>query len=233
MLCGSIVSGLRLQPGNWAGAYVCWGTENREAALRFVVGGPGNPYGGNVEVKVVDPSANPYFATATILGLALDGITENAVLPAETKVDPAALSDTERSRAGITPTVNVASAHHCGTGYFATTAQHSRRSRRRRRGRGPPFRARALRPPQPRTIGRQVPDGMERVTVSALAEHIAGVPLIDQHVHGCWLAAGDRSSVRECPQRGQHRAARRLRLRIRHPTRLRRARSLRAVARSA
>jgi len=32
------VSGLRLQPGNWAGAYVCWGTENREAALRFVVG---------------------------------------------------------------------------------------------------------------------------------------------------------------------------------------------------
>jgi predicted TIM-barrel fold metal-dependent hydrolase len=31
------------------------------------------------------------------------------------------------------------------------------------------------------------------MTVSALAEHIAGVPLIDQHVHGCWLAAGDRS----------------------------------------
>ncbi len=29
--------------------------------------------------------------------------------------------------------------------------------------------------------------------MSALAEHIAGVPLIDQHVHGCWLTAGDRS----------------------------------------
>jgi glutamine synthetase len=100
-LCGSIVSGLRLQPGNWAGAYACWGTENREAAVRFVVGGPGNPYGGNVEVKVVDPSANPYFATATILGLALDGIKQEAVLPPETKVDPAALSDSERSRAGI------------------------------------------------------------------------------------------------------------------------------------
>ena len=28
--------------------------------------------------------------------------------------------------------------------------------------------------------------------MTALAEHIAGVPLIDQHVHGCWLAAGDR-----------------------------------------
>ena len=31
------------------------------------------------------------------------------------------------------------------------------------------------------------------MTVSALAEHIAGVPLIDQHAHGCWLSAGDRS----------------------------------------
>jgi glutamine synthetase len=101
VLCGSIVSGLRLQPGNWAGAYVCWGTENREAALRFVAGGPGNPYGGNVEVKVVDPSANPYFATATVLGLALDGIKEKAVLPPETTVDPATLSDPERARADI------------------------------------------------------------------------------------------------------------------------------------
>jgi glutamine synthetase len=101
IVCGSIVSGLRLHPGNWAGAFACWGTENREAALRFVVGGPGNPYGANVEVKVVDPSANPYLATAAILGLALDGITEAAVLPPEIKVDPAVLSDSERSRAGI------------------------------------------------------------------------------------------------------------------------------------
>jgi glutamine synthetase len=101
ILCGSIVSGLRLHAGNWAGAYACWGTENREAALRFIAGGPGNPYGGNVEVKVVDPSANPYFATAAILGLALDGIKEKASLPPETKVDPAILSDSDRSRAGI------------------------------------------------------------------------------------------------------------------------------------
>jgi glutamine synthetase len=101
VLCGSIVSGLRLRPGNWAGAYACWGAENREAALRFIVGSPGNPHGGNVEVKVVDPSANPYFATAAILGLALDGIKQKAVLPAETKVDPAALTDSDRSRAGI------------------------------------------------------------------------------------------------------------------------------------
>ena len=110
MLCGSIVSGLRLHPGNWAGAYACWGAENREAALRFVVGGPANPQGGNVEVKVVDPSANPYFATATVLGLALDGITQKAVLPAETRVDPASLTDDERTRAGIT-LLSISQAH--------------------------------------------------------------------------------------------------------------------------
>lgn len=97
VLCGSIVSGLRTRPGNWAGAYACWGAENREAALRFVAEGPANPYGGNVEVKVVDPSANPYFASAAILGLALDGITRNATLSPETTVDPATLSDADRN----------------------------------------------------------------------------------------------------------------------------------------
>lgn len=98
VLCGSIVSGLRMQPGNWAGAYVCWGAENREAALRFV---SASPYGGNVEVKVVDPSANPYFASAAILGLALHGVSQQAVLPPETTIDPAALSDSDREHAGI------------------------------------------------------------------------------------------------------------------------------------
>ena len=101
VLCGSILSGLRMQPGNWAGVYTCWGTENREAAVRFVKGGPGTPRGANVEVKVVDPSANPYFASATILGLALEGIQREAVLPVETTTDPDQLSDADRERAGI------------------------------------------------------------------------------------------------------------------------------------
>lgn len=100
ILCGSVVSGLRMRPGNWAGAFACWGIENREAALRFVRGGPGARYGGNVEVKVVDPSANPYFASAAILGLALDGIAGRAVLPAETTADPATLTGADRDRAG-------------------------------------------------------------------------------------------------------------------------------------
>jgi glutamine synthetase len=100
ILCGSIVSGLRMRPGNWAGAYACWGIENREAAVRFVTAGPGSPHGGNVEVKIVDPSANPYLASAAILGLALDGIRSKATLPPETTVDPAKLSEAERVAAG-------------------------------------------------------------------------------------------------------------------------------------
>ncbi|OBB15153.1 glutamine synthetase [Mycobacteriaceae bacterium 1482268.1] len=102
VLCGSILSGLRMQPGHWSGAFVCWGTENREAAVRFLIGGNSNPLGANVEVKVVDPSANPYLATATILGLALDGIERKLTLPPETAVDPATLTDKQRGDAGVT-----------------------------------------------------------------------------------------------------------------------------------
>ena len=101
VLCGSIVSGLRMQPGSWAGCYTCWGTENREAAVRFVSATHGNPRGAHVEVKVVDPSANPYLATAAILGLALDGIENNTALPPEITVDPHTLTDAERDRAGV------------------------------------------------------------------------------------------------------------------------------------
>jgi glutamine synthetase len=101
ILCGSVLSGLRMQPGFWSGAYVCWGIENREAAVRFLIGGPSNPRGANVEVKVIDPSANPYLASAAILGLALDGINRKLPLPAETIVDPAKLSDEQRQQAGV------------------------------------------------------------------------------------------------------------------------------------
>jgi glutamine synthetase len=101
VLSGSILSGLRMLPGHWSGATVCWGTENREAALRFIQGGPGNPHGANVEVKIVDPSANPYFASATILGLALDGLERELPIAEEVTVDPATLTDGQRADAGV------------------------------------------------------------------------------------------------------------------------------------
>jgi glutamine synthetase len=86
---GSVVSPLRLKPGNWAGATACWGLENREAAVRFVAATPGNPHGANMELKLIDPSANPYLAAAAFLGSALRGIEQNRDLPQEIPENPA------------------------------------------------------------------------------------------------------------------------------------------------
>jgi glutamine synthetase len=101
VLTGSVLSGLRLQPGMWSGATVCWGTENREAAVRYLAPGPANPHGANVEVKLVDPSANPYLASAVILGLALDGIERTLLLPPETTFDVGQLDSEDRAATGL------------------------------------------------------------------------------------------------------------------------------------
>ncbi|WP_197379277.1 glutamine synthetase family protein [Mycolicibacterium mengxianglii] len=86
---GSALSALRLKPGNWAGAAACWGLENREAAVRFIAATPGSPHGANVELKLIDPSANPYLAAAAFLSSALRGIDRELELPAEIPQNPA------------------------------------------------------------------------------------------------------------------------------------------------
>lgn len=93
VLAGSLLSPERLRPGSWSGAHACWGLENREAAVRLVAATPANARGAHVEVKVVDPSANPYLATAVLLGAALAGIEAEAALPPEVGVDPASQPD--------------------------------------------------------------------------------------------------------------------------------------------
>lgn len=85
---GSALSALRLKPGNWAGAAACWGLENREAAVRFIAATPGSPHGANAELKLIDPSANPYLAAAAFLGSALRGIDGGLELPAEIPENP-------------------------------------------------------------------------------------------------------------------------------------------------
>jgi len=85
---GSVLSGSRLRPGNWAGAAKCWGLENREAAVRFIAATPGNPHGANAELKIIDPSANPYLAVVAFLGSALRGIDKRLELPTEVPDNP-------------------------------------------------------------------------------------------------------------------------------------------------
>lgn len=98
---GSPVSPLRLAPNSWSGSAVCWGLENREAALRLCAATLGNPHGANVELKIVDPSANPYLAIAAMLGSALSGIDNQLPLPAEMTGNPAEASPRERELADV------------------------------------------------------------------------------------------------------------------------------------
>jgi glutamine synthetase len=101
VLAGCVLSPLRLRPGNWAGAFACWGLENREAAVRFIAATGGNPHGASVELKSIDGSANPYLAAAALLGLALDGVERDLPLPPEVAVDPATLPQAERDRLAL------------------------------------------------------------------------------------------------------------------------------------
>lgn len=100
----SVASYLRLVPSHWAGAFACWGLENRETALRFVSGPVGNRHqSANLEVKCMDATANPYLVVAGLLTTGLAGLDEQARLPDPVAFDPASISARERAEAGIDP----------------------------------------------------------------------------------------------------------------------------------
>ncbi|MCP2342801.1 glutamine synthetase family protein [Actinomadura rupiterrae] len=88
----SAASYLRLIPFHWAGAFACWGWENREAALRFVPGASGDgARAANFEIKSFDATANPYLLMAALLAAGQTGLAEKAVLPAPVDINPAKL----------------------------------------------------------------------------------------------------------------------------------------------
>ena len=96
----SALSYQRLQPGHWAGAYACWGNENREAALRLEgAGGPAAAQSANVEWKSVDGAANPYLAAGVLIAAGLDGLARSLELPPAVQDDP----DPGPTRSGATP----------------------------------------------------------------------------------------------------------------------------------
>ncbi|GIF45876.1 L-glutamine synthetase [Asanoa ferruginea] len=92
----SVASYLRLVPSQWAGAYACWGLENREAALRLVAS-----ESANIEVKCVDAAANPYLLLAGLLAAGRAGVVAGARLPEPVPDDPEALTPGERAARGI------------------------------------------------------------------------------------------------------------------------------------
>ncbi|GII81716.1 glutamine synthetase [Sphaerisporangium rufum] len=105
----AVASHLRLVPSHWAGAYACWGLENREAALRFVAGPPGDRCAANMEVKCFDPAGNPYLVMAALLAAGRAGLAEGARLPPPVQVDPATLAaDAGVARLPVAPEEAVA-----------------------------------------------------------------------------------------------------------------------------
>ncbi|MGI8576522.1 MAG: glutamine synthetase [Nocardioidaceae bacterium] len=99
----SPASYLRLVPSHWAGAYACWGLENREAAMRMVTGSTGSQsWAANMEIKCFDLLANPYLLLAGLLCAGSAGISEGADLPDPVDVDPAALDESGLAERGIT-----------------------------------------------------------------------------------------------------------------------------------
>jgi glutamine synthetase len=102
LLGGTTASFARLQPHNWAGAYICWGDGNREAAVRLMRGFAGAENAqANIEVKCADGSSNQYLAVAAVLAAALRGTTEALELPAGVDAEPGSLDDAERAALGV------------------------------------------------------------------------------------------------------------------------------------
>ncbi|MEX5633525.1 glutamine synthetase family protein [Parafrankia sp. FMc2] len=97
----SVTSYLRLVPSNWAGAYACWGLENREAAIRMITGAAGESGAANVEVKCFDLAANPYLLVGGVLAAGIDGLTAAATLPEPFDGDPASCTEAELARLGV------------------------------------------------------------------------------------------------------------------------------------
>ena len=105
-LCGltapSFNSYHRIVPHYWAGAFTCWGYDNREAPVRVASAFRGAEEAStNVELKACDSTCNPYLAVGGLIAAGLDGIEHNLEPPDSVDVDPATLADDERARRGI------------------------------------------------------------------------------------------------------------------------------------
>jgi glutamine synthetase len=102
LTCPSVNSYRRLQPHFWSSAYVAWGPDNREAAVRVPSTFPSDRAGStNAELKASDSSSNPYLALGGLLAAGLDGVTRKLEPGEPVLVDPGALSEDERRERGI------------------------------------------------------------------------------------------------------------------------------------
>jgi glutamine synthetase len=107
-LCGltapSFNSYHRILPQYWAGAFVCWGHDNREAPVRVPSVFRGMEEAStNAELKAADASSNPFLAVGGLIAAGLDGIERGLEPPEPVEVDPATIDEGEREQRGILP----------------------------------------------------------------------------------------------------------------------------------
>jgi glutamine synthetase len=105
-LCGlaapSFNSYHRIVPQYWAGAYLCWGHDNREAPVRVPSVFRGMEEAStNVELKAADASSNPYLAVGGLIAAGLDGLERGLEAPEPVEVDPATIPEEERGERGL------------------------------------------------------------------------------------------------------------------------------------
>jgi glutamine synthetase len=105
-LCGltapSFNSYHRILPQYWAGAFICWGYDNREASVRVASSFRGAEEAStNAELKACDSTCNPYLAVGGLIAAGLDGIERGLEPPELLDVDPATIPEDERAQRGI------------------------------------------------------------------------------------------------------------------------------------
>jgi glutamine synthetase len=88
----------RLVPGYEAPCYVAWSARNRSPLIRIPAS---RGLSTRVEVRSVDPSANPYLAMAVLLAAGLDGIKNNVTAPEPVDQNIYVMSKEQREENGI------------------------------------------------------------------------------------------------------------------------------------
>ncbi|MDF0725092.1 type I glutamate--ammonia ligase [Cytobacillus sp. S13-E01] len=88
----------RLVPGYEAPCYVAWSARNRSPLIRIPAS---RGLSTRVEVRSVDPAANPYLAMAVLLAAGLDGIKNKLTPPAPIDRNIYVMNKAERLEAGI------------------------------------------------------------------------------------------------------------------------------------
>ncbi|WP_201713912.1 type I glutamate--ammonia ligase [Rossellomorea arthrocnemi] len=88
----------RLVPGYEAPCYVAWSARNRSPLIRIPAS---RGLSTRVEVRSVDPAANPYLAMAVLLAAGLDGVKNNMEAPKPIDRNIYVMDKKEREEAGI------------------------------------------------------------------------------------------------------------------------------------